>query len=166
MATARAGQMEQVDIRLDAMAAPRKKPFAWNLLLVHVLLIACVAVVAFPLYFAFVISTQDLQQVVQRPPRLIPSVHAVDNYVEAWRTLHNLLEVLSGDDEGEIERKGDYGHAGDEQHVNEQAVPGERLLARGGHGVPSDAHLLHLPCASRGHLASLLSLTSTGLSTC
>src|SRR5262249_41038355 len=88
MATARAGQMEQVDIRRDAMAAPRKKPFAWNLLLIHVLLIACVAVVAFPLYFAFVISTQALQQVVQRPPRLIPSVHAVDNYVEAWRKAH------------------------------------------------------------------------------
>jgi len=80
--------MEQVGIRRDAMAAPRKKPFAWNRLLIHVLLIACVAVVAFPLYFAFVISTQDLQQVVQRPPRLIPSVHAVDNYVEAWRKAH------------------------------------------------------------------------------
>src|SRR5215813_8769806 len=88
MTTARAGQMEQVGVRRDAMAAPRKKPFAWNRLLVHVLLIACVAVVAFPLYFAFVISTQDLQQVVQRPPRLLPSVHAVANYVEAWRKAH------------------------------------------------------------------------------
>ena len=100
MATARAGQMEQVGIRRDAMAAPRNKPFAWNRLLIHVLLIACVAVVAFPLYFAFVISTQDLQQVVQRPPRLIPSVHAVDNYVEAWRKAHmgrmlfNLIATL------------------------------------------------------------------------
>src|SRR5262249_20162116 len=88
MTTARAGQMEQVGIRRDAMAAPRKKPFAWNRLLTPVLLIPCVAVVAFPLFFAFVISTQDLQQVVQRPPRLIPSVHAVDNYVEAWRKAH------------------------------------------------------------------------------
>ena len=88
MTTARAGQMEQVGVRRDAMAAPRKKPFVGNRLLVHVLLIACVAVVAFPLYFAFVISTQNLQQVVQRPPRLLPSVHAVANYVEAWRKAH------------------------------------------------------------------------------
>jgi sn-glycerol 3-phosphate transport system permease protein len=52
---------------------------------VHALLIACVAVVAFPLYYAFVISTQDLQQVVQRPPRLVPSSHLLDNYAEAWQ---------------------------------------------------------------------------------
>src|ERR1700745_4215571 len=88
MTTARAGQMEQGRGRMEAMAAPRKKPVSWNTLLIHVLLIACVAVVAFPLYFAFVISTQDLQQVVQRPPRLLPSVHAVANYVEAWRKAH------------------------------------------------------------------------------
>ena len=41
--------------------------------------------VAFPLYYAFVISTQDLQQVVQRPPRLLPSTHLLENYAEAWR---------------------------------------------------------------------------------
>src|SRR5262249_24339604 len=88
MTTARAGQMEQVGVRRDAMAAPRKKPFAWNRLLIHVLLIACVAVVAFPLSSALALSTQDLQQVVQRPPRLLPSVHAVANYVEAWGKAH------------------------------------------------------------------------------
>jgi len=48
-------------------------------------LIACVALVVFPLYFAFVVSTQDLQQVVQRPPRLLPSTHLLENYAEAWR---------------------------------------------------------------------------------
>lgn len=54
-------------------------------LLVHLLLLLSVAVVAFPLYYAFVISTQDLHEVVQRPPRLAPSTHLVANYVEAWR---------------------------------------------------------------------------------
>ena len=84
MTTAGVKQLEQGRVRMGAMAAPRKKPFSWNTVVIHVLLIACIAVVAFPLYFAFVVSTQDLQQVVQRPPRLLPSVHAVENYVEAW----------------------------------------------------------------------------------
>jgi sn-glycerol 3-phosphate transport system permease protein len=52
---------------------------------VHALLLLSVAVIAFPLYYAFVISTQDLQEVVQRPPRLLPSTHLVENYAEAWR---------------------------------------------------------------------------------
>jgi len=42
-------------------------------------------VVAFPLYFAFAVSTQNIQQVVQRPPRLLPSSHMFENYAEAWR---------------------------------------------------------------------------------
>lgn len=41
--------------------------------------------IAFPLYYAFVISTQTLDEVVQRPPRLLPSGHLVENYAEAWR---------------------------------------------------------------------------------
>ena len=68
----------------DALA-PRKRRVDGQALVVHALLVSCVAVVAFPLYYAFVISTQDLQQVVQRPPRLLPSTHLVENYAEAWR---------------------------------------------------------------------------------
>jgi sn-glycerol 3-phosphate transport system permease protein len=78
-------RLEQVQARVRATDAPRRKPVRWGSLLVHVLLIACIAVVAFPLYFAFVVSTQDLQQVVQRPPRLLPSSHLLDNYEAAWR---------------------------------------------------------------------------------
>jgi sn-glycerol 3-phosphate transport system permease protein len=44
--------------------------------------------VAFPLYYAFVISTQSLQEVVQRPPVLRPSSHLLENYVEAWQKAH------------------------------------------------------------------------------
>ncbi|MGH7388370.1 MAG: sn-glycerol-3-phosphate ABC transporter permease UgpE [Candidatus Rokuibacteriota bacterium] len=67
----------------EATARPRRP--RWGRLLVHALLLASVAVIAFPLYYAFVISTQSLQEVVQRPPVLVPSTHAVENYVEAWR---------------------------------------------------------------------------------
>jgi len=51
---------------------------------VHALLILSVAIIAFPIYFAFVVSTQSLAEVVQKPPRLLPSGHLVENYVAAW----------------------------------------------------------------------------------
>ena len=80
----------------DTLAAPRvataeraterrPRPVPWGTLVVHLLLLASVAVIAFPLYYAFVISTQELTEVVQRPPRLLPSSHLVENYAEAWR---------------------------------------------------------------------------------
>jgi sn-glycerol 3-phosphate transport system permease protein len=80
----------------DTLAAPRvataeharerrQRPFPWSTVLTHVALLACVAVIAFPLYYAFVISTQALDEVVHKPPRLLPSTHLVENYVEAWR---------------------------------------------------------------------------------
>jgi sn-glycerol 3-phosphate transport system permease protein len=52
---------------------------------VHLLLLLSVAVIAFPIYFAFVVSTQSLPEVVQKPPRLLPSVYMLENYAEAWR---------------------------------------------------------------------------------
>jgi len=78
-----AGRLERVQVR--AHAAPRGRRFPGGPLLVHALLIASIAVVAFPLYFAFVVSTQSLSEVVQKPPRLLPSTHFVENYAEAWR---------------------------------------------------------------------------------
>ena len=62
----------------------RRRPFDWGSLVVHLLLLACVAVIAFPLYYAFVISTQTVDQVIARPPVLRPSDHTVQNYVDAW----------------------------------------------------------------------------------
>jgi sn-glycerol 3-phosphate transport system permease protein len=89
MTSASAGQLEQARVAVGTVAAARRKPpVSWNTVAIHALLIACIAVVAFPLYFALVISTQDIQQVVQRPPRLLPSVHALENYVEAWHKAH------------------------------------------------------------------------------
>lgn len=78
-------QLERARVRVHAADAPRRRRARGGGLLVHTLLIACIAVVVFPLYFAFIVSTQDLQQVVQRPPRLLPSTHLLDNYAEAWR---------------------------------------------------------------------------------
>jgi len=83
-----AGQLEQARARVGSVVAPRKKPFAWQSLIVHALLVACIAVVAFPLYYALVISTQDIQEVVQRPPRLYPSSHLLENYAQAWSKAH------------------------------------------------------------------------------
>ena len=56
--------------------------------LTHAGLIAAIALVAFPLYYAFVISTQSLAEVTSLPPRLLPSWHLWDNYVAAWSRGH------------------------------------------------------------------------------
>jgi len=80
-------QLARADVLSDVSAVeatPRRRDRR-GAILVHLALLACVAVIAFPLYFAFVISTQDLATVVQKPPRLLPSTHAIENYVEAWK---------------------------------------------------------------------------------
>jgi sn-glycerol 3-phosphate transport system permease protein len=63
----------------------QRRPLPWRTLLLHAVLLLAVAVIAFPLYYAFVISTQALDEVIQKPPRLLPSTHLVANYLEAWR---------------------------------------------------------------------------------
>jgi sn-glycerol 3-phosphate transport system permease protein len=68
----------------EATGPQGRRRLPWGRVLVHAALLLSVAVIAFPLYYAFVISTQDLQEVVQKPPRLLPSSHLVANYVEAW----------------------------------------------------------------------------------
>jgi sn-glycerol 3-phosphate transport system permease protein len=47
-----------------------------------------VVVLAFPLYYAFVISTQTLTQVTTMPPRPWPSTALLANYAEAWQRAH------------------------------------------------------------------------------
>jgi sn-glycerol 3-phosphate transport system permease protein len=56
----------------------------WSGLITHGILLAAVAVLAFPLYYAFVISTQSLGEVSSLPPKLYPSTSVLDNYVQAW----------------------------------------------------------------------------------
>ncbi|MBI4392084.1 MAG: hypothetical protein HY575_09365, partial [candidate division NC10 bacterium] len=63
-------------------ALPRR--IEWGPLSVHLLLIAAVLVVGFPLYYAFVISTQSIQEVTAATPTVWPSGHLWANYAEAW----------------------------------------------------------------------------------
>ena len=53
-------------------------------LIAHAILVASVVVLAFPLYYAFVISTQTLDEVTSLPPKLVPSTHMLQNYADAW----------------------------------------------------------------------------------
>jgi sn-glycerol 3-phosphate transport system permease protein len=73
---------------LGGVAEWRRKPFDLGALVIHALLLLCVAVIAFPLYYAFVISTQTLQEVIARPPVLRPSGNLLQNYVAAWNRSH------------------------------------------------------------------------------
>jgi sn-glycerol 3-phosphate transport system permease protein len=70
---------------LPVVTERRRRPIDRGALLVHFLLLACVAVIAFPLYYALVISTQTVDEVIAQPPVLRPSGHAVENYLDAWR---------------------------------------------------------------------------------
>jgi len=56
----------------------------WSGLVAHAILIASVVVLAFPLYYAFVISTQTLDEVTSLPPKLVPSTQMLQNYADAW----------------------------------------------------------------------------------
>jgi sn-glycerol 3-phosphate transport system permease protein len=83
--------------RTAVREAASRKPgtFPRGNLLVHALLILAVAMIAFPLYYAFVISTQTIDQVIQKPPVLLPSSHLVENYVEAWHRSHMARLLLN-----------------------------------------------------------------------
>jgi sn-glycerol 3-phosphate transport system permease protein len=54
-------------------------------ILTHVLLILSIAVIGFPLYYAFVISTQSMQEVTQAPQKMWPSTHLWENYQLVWQ---------------------------------------------------------------------------------
>jgi sn-glycerol 3-phosphate transport system permease protein len=56
----------------------------WGSWTAHAILLVSVAVIAFPLYYAFSISTQTLDEVMSLPPKLLPSAHLVQNYADAW----------------------------------------------------------------------------------
>jgi sn-glycerol 3-phosphate transport system permease protein len=68
---------------LRAPGPARRRP--WDRWLAHAILMGAVAVIAFPLYYAVVISTQTLDEALSLPPRLLPSTAALSNYAEAWQ---------------------------------------------------------------------------------
>lgn len=53
-------------------------------ILTHVLLILSILLIGFPLYYAFVISTQTMEDVIQAPQKLLPSSHLWENYTTVW----------------------------------------------------------------------------------
>jgi len=63
----------------------RRRKTDWHALTAHAILVAAVALLAFPLYYAFVISTQTLSQVTTMPPKPWPSTALFGNYMEAWQ---------------------------------------------------------------------------------
>jgi sn-glycerol 3-phosphate transport system permease protein len=54
----------------------------WFTFLSHAVLLAGIAVVAFPLYMTFVASSLSAEQVLQVPMPLVPGGHFIDNYTQ------------------------------------------------------------------------------------
>ena len=75
-------------------APPRPRRRDWSGFVAHAILVAAVGALAFPLYYAFVISTQSLGEVSSLPPKLYPSTSLLDNYAEAWARV-NLGRMLA-----------------------------------------------------------------------
>ncbi len=71
------------EVPVEATARPCR-PRDWGIVTIYALLVLAVIVVAFPLYYTLVISTQSLDQVTSLPPRLWPSTALIPNYTAAW----------------------------------------------------------------------------------
>jgi sn-glycerol 3-phosphate transport system permease protein len=66
--------------------APPKK-FNGSRLVIHLFLVLAVLLICFPLYYAFVLSTQSMEEVMVTPQKLWPSGHLVENYVKIWNRI-------------------------------------------------------------------------------
>src|SRR5262249_26046788 len=82
---ASAGAVATAELAAE-LRAPRRRDLSG--LVAHAILVASVVVLGFPLYYAFVISTQTLDEVTSLPPKLMPSTHLVQNYADAWTRVH------------------------------------------------------------------------------
>jgi sn-glycerol 3-phosphate transport system permease protein len=65
-----------------------KSGWDWKRLVIHLLLIISVCLIGFPLYYSFVISTQSMEESIQKPQKLLPSVHLLENYIKVWNRIH------------------------------------------------------------------------------
>jgi sn-glycerol 3-phosphate transport system permease protein len=81
----------------------------WLTVFAHVVLILGVAVIAFPVWIAFVASTHDSATMLRPPVPLLPGAHLIDNYTQVltegfaqasrtplWRVLANSLVMALG----------------------------------------------------------------------
>ncbi|MFB3885782.1 MAG: sn-glycerol-3-phosphate ABC transporter permease UgpE [Thermodesulfobacteriota bacterium] len=65
-----------------------KPRWDWKKLVTHLLLILSVCLIGFPLYYSFVISTQSMEESIQKPQKLLPSGHLLENYAKVWNRTH------------------------------------------------------------------------------
>ena len=56
----------------------------WTKVTVHILLIFSLMLIGFPLYYCFTMSTQSIDEVIQKPQKLLPSGHLLENYIKVW----------------------------------------------------------------------------------
>ena len=63
-------------------------PRQWKAGASHAALIALVVVIAFPVFYALVVSTLTFQQAYVYPPRLYPGTELWNNVVEAWNRVN------------------------------------------------------------------------------
>jgi len=70
---------------MAAKASAGRRRRKWGGALAHLILVVSVVVLAFPLYYALVISTQTVEQATSVPPTLLPSTRVLENYVAAWQ---------------------------------------------------------------------------------
>jgi sn-glycerol 3-phosphate transport system permease protein len=66
---------------------PKRPQRDWRKLVIHLLLIVSVCLIGFPLYYGFVISTQSMEESIQKPQKLIPSSHLIENYKKVWNRI-------------------------------------------------------------------------------
>ncbi len=64
--------------------AAKKERFDWSKIVTHLLLLTAILLICFPLYYAFVLSTQSMEEVMVTPQKLWPSAHLLENYVKIW----------------------------------------------------------------------------------
>jgi sn-glycerol 3-phosphate transport system permease protein len=79
---------------MDALnSAARKEKFDWSKVVIHLLLLTAVLLICFPLFYAFVLSTQSMEEVMVTPQKLWPSGHLLENYVKIWNRI-NMGQLL------------------------------------------------------------------------
>jgi sn-glycerol 3-phosphate transport system permease protein len=71
-----------------ALKEPPRPRRDWRKLFIHLLLILSICLIGFPLYYGFVISTQSMEEAIQKPQKLLPSSHFMENYTKVWKRIH------------------------------------------------------------------------------
>ena len=71
----------------DSIPTAPPKIFDWEKLAIHLFLGVAVLLICFPLYYAFVLSTQSMEEVMVTPQKLWPSNNLLENYVKIWNRI-------------------------------------------------------------------------------